>query len=89
MIDIADAFIESSNATEARSESDLHHWQFRLIDEFLREVQTNRLSHRAGARSKVAHEQAAKVTRGYTETLSQNFHAALIQAVFCNQAQGS
>src|SRR5207245_5365103 len=51
MINLADARIESSYATESRSQGNLSHRQPGFIDKLFRKVQTAGVSHRTGRRT--------------------------------------
>jgi hypothetical protein len=67
MIDIADRVIESSHAAETGSQGDLHHGEFRFVDELFSKVQPTRLHNRLGRRPKVPQEQASQMARAHTQ----------------------
>src|SRR5437870_5904738 len=89
MIDLADARVESSYATESRSQGDLSHRQPGFIDERFRKVQTAGVSHRTGRRTQVSEEEAAKMARANSQPLCKNFHSTVLKSALIDQPQSS
>ena len=85
-IDPADAGIESPHAAESRGQGNLIHWQTRLVDQLLREVQTARLSHRNRRRAQMLQEQTSKMPRPDAQPLRQNFDSTVLQPTLTDQA---
>jgi hypothetical protein len=84
MIDLANAGVEASHATEAGRERDLAHRQTGLIDQLFCKMQTSGLSHGNRRRSQVSQKQAAKMARPNSQTFGEDFHSAILQAAFAD-----
>ena len=61
----------------------------RFVDELLGKVQAAGVRHRDGRGAQMLEEEPAQMTRTYSQTLGENFHAAVFQTAVADQAQRS